>query len=62
MAAVDQMELHVLDSKTQLFGIKFRDGWRIILVLTPRDVQDGGLHRPVIAGFPIAGNRRRTTR
>ena len=62
MAAVEQMELDVLDSKTQLFGIKFRHGGRIILVLAARDVQDGGLHRPVIARFPVARECRRTAR
>src|ERR1019366_2565982 len=55
--AFEQVELHVITTKTQTPRVLFRSFGRVELVVTARDVQHGGTYAAGVRIVPIAGHR-----
>ena len=57
MPAFEQVELHVITTKTQTPRVLFRSFGGVELVVTARDVQHGGTYAAGVRIVPIAGHR-----
>ena len=55
MRAIEQMELHIITTKTKRACILFRAFGRVKFVLAARDVQDGRADAAGMLVVPIAG-------
>src|ERR1039458_7452882 len=55
--AFEQVELHVITTKTQTPRVLFRSFGGVELVVTARDVQHGGTYAAGVRIVPIAGHR-----
>src|SRR5664280_2470576 len=55
--AFEEVELHVITTKTQAARVLFRPFGRVELVVTARDVEHGGTYAAGVGVVPIAGQR-----